>query len=339
MYLKRLGLLSGGLFCCIEGDGNPGAGGDAAVIEKDPPGGDDAAAAGDVGAGGDQGGGDAAVLESLAEGDEGDAPASPWPEDWREQIAQGDEDALKALKKFGSINGVWKKLVNQEKLIRSGAHKAAPTLGDNPTPEEVAAYRKAAGIPEAPEGYGLAFPAELKVGEAQKGILAGFQQFAHERNLPPAAVNAAFDWYKQHIAQTAEAQAEAVKEWEIEARAELRKEFPAQADLKRNLGIANEFLDQHDLIPLMQATLPNGRPVVYDPTIIKAIIAMARSYADEDALIGGDGAGGGKSIDDEIAELVNKSAGTRLTEAEDARLTQLYEARVARDERRGRRAA
>src|ERR1044072_1974834 len=65
-------------------------------------------------------------LAALAEG--ADEPAAPvdWPEDWRERLAGRDEAAPRELKRFGSPGGVWKKLLNQEKVIRSGAHKVAP---------------------------------------------------------------------------------------------------------------------------------------------------------------------------------------------------------------------
>ena len=70
---------------------------------------------------------------------------------------------------------------------------------------------------------------------------------------------------------------------------------------------------------------------------IKGLVSMARSYADDEALVGGDGAGGGKTLDAEYKELVDLSGTRRLTNDEDRRLREVAEARQARAEKQGRR--
>jgi hypothetical protein len=88
---------------------------------------------------------------------------------------------------------------------------------------------------------------------------------------------------------------------------------------------------------VLEASLPNGVQVKNFAPFIKGLVAMARTYADDEALVGGDGAGGGKPIDTEYKELVDKSATSRLSADENKRLMELSEARVARAEKQGRR--
>lgn len=299
-----------------------------------------AAAAGDEKLLPEGGAADTGIADTSLAGlaDDGAAGAATWPEDWRERLAGDDAAALRTLKRYAGVDGLWKKLLNQEKLISQGGHKAGQALPEDATPEEVAAYRKAAGLPETPEGYALAFPDSAKTSDADKETLTGFQQFMHERHVPPAGVKAAFEWYSQRLGQLQEARTAAAQDAKIEALVELRKEYPG-GELKRNLAIADEFLEAHGLGDLLDATLPNGRPVRLDAGSLKSIIAAARSYADEESLIGGDTGGGGKSIDDEKNALVATGATRKLTKAEDARLDQLFETIVARDEKRGKKNA
>ena len=280
------------------------------------------------GSNGDQG--SAGSLSGLAEGDDSGAAAAPagWPDNWREMLAGEDPAALRALKRYGSVSGLWQKVVNQEKLISAGAHKVPAALPEDATPEEVAAYRKAHGIPEAPEGYGIAFNPDLKPSEADTALLNGFLTDMHGRNVPPGAAKAAFEWYQSQMVRTREEQAAEAARARHHVTTELRKEFGA--DYKRNLALADEFLGAH---PGIAKLIDPARP---DLDIVRDIVSLARAGADEEALYGGDGFGGGKSIDDQIKELLDKSVSGTMTRAEDARLTQLYEARVARDTKRGR---
>jgi hypothetical protein len=215
-------------------------------------------------------------------------------------------------------------------------------LADDATEVEIAAFRKAHGIPEKAADYGLAWPDGATPSDADKAALGTFAEFMHARHIPPSGVKAAFEWYTQAQAAGRQAMAEAVRELQEENVAQLRKEFPGR-EFKRNLAIAEEYLARHfegreeALDQVLQATMANGLPVKDYAPFIMGLIAMGRAGADEEALIGGDGGGGGKTIDVEYQELITKSATQRLTNDEHTRLTQLAEARQARSEKQGRR--
>jgi hypothetical protein len=217
-----------------------------------------------------------------------------------------------------------------------------PALPEDATDDEIKAFRKAQGIPEKASDYGLAWPEGMTPNEADTAGLAAFAEFMHAKHIPPAAVKAAFEYYTSAQATALAQRAEDAHELNLQQVAELRREYPGR-EFKRNMAIAEDFLAQHyegneealDLV--LQADLPNGVKVKNFAPFIKGLVQMARTYADEEATVGGDGAGGGKTIDAEYKELVDASATRRLTNDENRRLTELSETRQARAEKQGRR--
>lgn len=318
MYLNRLHALIEQCRLMIEGDGDQGSGGDGGQ-----------GGASDHEGASDNGGQSLSGALGGSEGDAGSGTPQNWPDDWRDRMAGGDEGFSKLLKRFASPENFAKAYTGLQKKL--GTAQQAPTLGDNPSAEEVAAYRKAMGIPEAPDGYALAFPEGVTPSEADTEQLGAFAKFMHDRHIPPAAVKAAFAWYNHSRALAVEAQAAAANEARIEAHIELRKEYGA--DLKRNLGLADELLEE---FPGLAGLIDPARP---NAAVVRDLVRLARERADEEALIGGDGQGGGKSLEDEKAELLAKQFAGKLSKADDARLNQIFEALAAKDARQGRQRA
>jgi len=272
-------------------------------------------------------------------GTEADAPKA-WGETWRADLSRGDEARLKRLERYASPHDVADALISAQDRIRAGGR--APALAEDATPEEIAAYRKLVGIPDKADGYGLAFPEAMKPSDGDKAGLTAFQEFMHAKHIAPAAAKAAFDFYTQSTEAGRAKIAEAAQEANLENVAELRKEYPGR-EFKRNMTIAEEFLQKHfegseaALDAVLESTMANGVKIKNYAPFIKGLVGMARSYADDEALVGGDGAGGGRTMDDEYKELVAKSSapGARLTADENKRLMQLAEARQVRADKQG----
>jgi hypothetical protein len=291
---------------------------------------DQSAASGDAGGANSADGANspgAGALSGLAD-DAGSTPPGPatWPDDWRERLTGGDETGMALLKRIPSVDDLYKKVLAQEQTIRRGAHKTAPTLPDNPSEEQLAEYRKAIGVPETPDGYGIKFGGDFQVSEADIAGLQSWLTHAHAKNLRPSEVAAGVEWYQNLVAQQRAEAAAAAQRSKQYVKSKLESEYGA--DFKRNLALAGEFLDSYPgLAKLLNPNAP-------DLEVIRDLVTLARANADEDALYGGDGAGGGKSIDQEINELLDKSAQGKLTKADNARLDHLYEVRVTRDAKR-----
>lgn len=98
----------------------------------------------------------------------------------------GDEFAPSAadLQKFKDVKGLAKSYLH---FKRNGP--AYP--GAESTPEDVARFRQLAQVPEAPEGYGLAKPAELPEGiDWDDSAVASIAAVAHQHHVPAAALQA-----------------------------------------------------------------------------------------------------------------------------------------------------
>lgn len=110
---------------------------------------------------------------------------------WRDSLPD-DLKADKSLESFKDIPSLAKSYVETKKLV--GAKSAVP--GPEAKPEEIAAFHKAIGVPDTPEGYtpkipevpGLAFDTET----AKPFLVA-----MHKVGAPPAVVQAALDAYGQ----------------------------------------------------------------------------------------------------------------------------------------------
>lgn len=277
-------------------------------------------------------------------GESGAAPAG-FPENWRESLAGDDKAALDRLKRFAGPGDLFKSYREAEK--RLSTRPTAPSLPEGATPEEVAAYRKAIGVPDAPEGYGFKFADELKPSDGDNAALAEFQKEMHAAHVPPGAAKAAFEFYQKRMTDGRAAMAEAAEAATLENMAELRGEWKGR-EYGRNMKIADEFLTKHfgedqtqlkAVNEILQLRLPNGVQVMHYAPFMKGLVSMARSYADDDVLIGSlDGAGGGTSVDDEYQALIKKSAapGGKLSEPEWTRLQELSAARVNREQKAGR---
>lgn len=271
-------------------------------------------------------------------GDAGDKGASPWREDWRDALAGGDEAFGKRLKRFANPENFAKSYRELEKKF-SAAQTPQPPAADA-TPEQIEAYRKQVGVPDTPDGYGLKFAEEFGATDADNGVLQYIANMAHAQHWSPKQTTDAFGLYQSFMKAEREGHAAATVKARAETQVDLGREYGAE--LRRNLSIADEFLEANGLGELLDyADLKTGRRVLHTPALMKAIITLARANADEEALVGGDVGGGGKSMDDEYRDLIKKSQapGGKLTADEERRLLQLSEARVSREERQGRRRA
>lgn len=174
------------------GAGNGGAAGGSASAalfgDLGGAGGDAGAGDGGAGAGADAGaGGDAGV---GAGGDAGAGGADP---DWYNSLSADGENGASLrdwVKASGvkDLNGLAKIARDNQAALRESGRVKMP--GSDAKPEEVAAWHKAIGVPEAPEGYELRGPAgedgnPVPLNEGLTGPLAAS---AIKHGIPKAAL-------------------------------------------------------------------------------------------------------------------------------------------------------
>lgn len=232
-----------------------------------------------------------------------------WPDDWRTRLAGKDEKLKARLDRFASPDNVFKSWLEADQKIRSGTFKQA-ALPENATEKEIADFRKAHGIPDAPDGYRehIAIPAEVTLTDADKADIDDFMAFAHANNLPPSAVKVAADWYFDSRMKAENALYESAQKLTSDRRVEIRAEYGK--DYKANIGLANAFISQHigekggDLTGL---TLVDGTKLGDHPEFIRLIVNAARASAGDDVIVAAEFEKGGKSIDEEYDALMRLS--------------------------------
>jgi hypothetical protein len=109
------------------------------------------------------------------------AKAGPsFPDTWRQDLAGGDKTFLKTLDRFDSPAALAKAYRELATKLSAGELRAVKAPGDNATPEQVATWRTAHGLPENAEAYvsGVKLADGMLAGEANRPLLASFAEAA-----------------------------------------------------------------------------------------------------------------------------------------------------------------
>lgn len=263
-----------------------------------------------------------------------------WPDDWRDRFAKKApaterEKLAKRLARFGSPDNVLSSFLELERKQSAGLLKKG--LSENPSPEEIAEYRQANGIPEEAtlDTYGIKLPEGVEVDETTKADLAGFLGKMHAKNVPPAVVQEVMgEYFAAH--QAAQQQLyEAAQQQTIEYKSQIKAEYGR--DYERNMRLGNarlvETLGEENAKGITGLTLADGTKLGDHPDFVRYIVGTALATADDAALITGEFGGAGKSIDDQYAEalkLMNTDPKTYWSEAHQAKLNKLATARSRR---------
>ncbi len=185
-----------------------------------------------------------------------DEPPAALPDNWRELAAGDDEDAAKLLKRYGSMNGVVKALMEAQKTIRSGKIKR-----DMPDPKDekaMAEWRKDQGIPADATGYQLPETVTKRLVDEDKPILSSFTERMHGKNWTPQQVSDAAEWYVD-LQEQAAAERAAMDTANSESVEEALRDEWSRDEFKGNRTLAKRFWDATGIDNLSEARMPDGR--------------------------------------------------------------------------------
>ena len=177
------------------------------------------------------------------------ADAAPGNEDWagiRARVSGTDEKLLKRLSRYSTLDEYIKAGYEAQNKLSSSKAVTQPTADS--TPEEVAEYRAANGIPEKPEDYKIELPGGLVLGDNDKPLAEKFMAVAHVNNLSPAVVNAI-------IAQHLEAQEELVA---AQQGADAKIHEEAMERLRSPEIWGSEFTKNRNMVINLLASAPEG---------------------------------------------------------------------------------
>ena len=227
----------------------------------------------------------------AANGGVADGGGSP---DWRDSLP---EDLRGHAKNFHTAADAVKTAV----ALRQKLSGAVVVPGEGAGAEEVAAYRRAIGCPETPDGYAYHVPDNvpdyLRRDGANEGARKAFFEAMHARNVPQEHVTAAMDWYWRNLSEMDAAFAERSRKIEADCEAKVREMWGDDYDT--NMALMKRGMDScgPDLVDYLDATGLGNHP-----EMAKVFYALGR-YQSEDAMVSGGSDGASRSLHDRAAEL------------------------------------
>lgn len=267
------------------------------------------------------------TVKPLAAGEEPkkEEPAKPyWPQDWREKaaehIAAGDKKVydreLRRLQRIADPAGIYGMYRELDNRLNGGGLIKVP--GKDAKPEEIAAYHKALGVPEKPEDYvkDLTLENGAVIGEADKPLVDGMLAAAHKAGATQPVVASILNWYyeqQEKIATDLDLADDEFKHASLQA---LKQEWGPGAFERERKTAMRAFKDAeggHDWQRIkanpdavaniiLSARGPDNRILGNDPRVLKWLNAISRAAYPEESVVE-DGAQGGRTIADELAEI------------------------------------
>ena len=170
-------------------------------------------------------------------------PPSPqkFPEDWRDQLAGDDAKYRKQLERYASPNALAKAHRELQAKVSSGELKNNK-LPDEPTAEELAAWRKDNNVPDKASDYINDLPSGVVLGEGDKARVDSFLEAMHGRNVSKDVVQAAIEWNQQQVETEMQDRYNRNADLQEQTESDLRSEWGPE--YKRNINLVGGLISQ-----------------------------------------------------------------------------------------------
>ena len=194
-------------------------------------------------------------------------PDGTFGDKWLDALPDDAKDYKDTLAKYKSVPDIAKALANANALI--GKKLGVPN--EKSSPEEVAAFRRAMGVPESLEEYNFA-PESLPEGMTWNDDMAKpYAEIAYKHGIPPAAM-------KELVAQ--HAKTEAFKMEAIQATYEKQRTEAVQTlqkewgnDFGKNIGLAKQAAKM--------AGVDANSHGFSDPEVVRGFVRMAQMMSED----------------------------------------------------------
>src|SRR3990167_10209747 len=197
---------------------------------------------------------------------------------WRDQVV--DDDGKKFAERFTDIDGLVKGALDLRKQV-SNAIISPPK---DAKPEQIAAYKKALGVPESPEDY--PFP-DLPKDELTDDIKASRKAWAeqfHQLNISKDAATSLFKTLNEEVAKVETAQVEADKAFAKSQEDQLKAEW--KDDYDKNKTMANRAFKEIaersgvNLDDLTKIEMKDGRFLMDRADIVRLFATLGREMSE-----------------------------------------------------------
>lgn len=211
------------------------------------------------------------------------SPAAPqteavqpdWRDDWRDKLEPNDPAARKLLDRVSDPPQVWKNYLELQKKMSGAEYRVQ--LPENPTPEQLADWRKDMGIPDKPEAYDLK-PDGYVIGDADKPIWDDVKKAMHDKNATPAELNRMAEMYYQVKEKQEAARAEMDVNDRVEFEMAIAKAWGADSKINQALitNTFSRFPAIKEAIHSMRLQNGAGKFAAYDANLMLELGALAR---------------------------------------------------------------
>lgn len=202
-------------------------------------------------------------------------------EDWRAAIE--DENLRKHAERFQTPTDAVKNHLELRQKLSNAVFKP----GENATEEEVAAFRKAIGVPESIEDYQIDLPEgmdqEALQEESIQTALKEVAEIAHEHNVPVEAFKALAQWDLQREAQRLDDVKKQDAEFAKATSDALKKEWGRSYDTEMEYANRGaEYLFGDDVAKFRELiSKADDRPLGDHEVIIKALNKLGRQTSED----------------------------------------------------------
>lgn len=224
--------------------------------------------------------------ETSADKADNSSPAS-WPDDWRDQMSGGDEKIKSLLTRYTSPSAAAKAFRDLRTAYDARDTKKPQEeieLPDDPTEEQIAAYRKAKGVPETAADYEFEVPDGKELSDADIAIMNDFAAAMHERNMPADVVRNISGWFLEYEEAVQQQRAEAAYNVRVQTEEKLRAEWGA--DYRPNVNLMSNILQEHlgsSAGEFLSIPLADGSRIGDNETFIRLMADLARKVGGSSA--------------------------------------------------------
>jgi hypothetical protein len=254
------------------------------------------------------------------------------PENWRDLAADGDDDTLKLLKRYGSLKGVAKALKEAQSTIRSGKLVSDEPMPDpEKEPDKAKAWREARKIPEDATGYVLPETVTKRMTDDDKPLVSGFTEYAHAKGARPETVAIATEWYFDMAEKLAAEEGARDKEAKEGAEEALRQSW-GNGEYKGNLTLARRFVESIPGVGAAwsEARLADGRRIGDIPEFMEWASDQGRSTFGDAAFASSDSEARHDNRKAEIEKIMNTDFPRYEREGLDKEMAQILEREAKR---------
>jgi hypothetical protein len=252
---------------------------------------------------------DEALDQTADDGDEGASSDTNWPDDWRDVMSGGDDKIKSLLNRYTSPAAAAKAFRDLRVAYDTRETKKPQEdvdLPDDPTEEQLAAYRKAKGVPETPDDYEFEVPEGRDLSDEDVTILNDFAAAMHERNMPANVVRDISGWFLEYEEAVQQQRAEVAYNTRIQTEEKLRAEWGP--DFRGNVNLMSNILQEHlgaSSDDFLSTPLADGSRIGDNENFIRLMADLARKVGGSTAdLYTTDVQTTGKGLEERKSELM-----------------------------------